>query len=388
MFRKHPVLAVVILVIISVLSNVSSPSLQAPVLRTQAQPPSASSSTSPPSSAGDTWSFAVSGDSRNCGNVVMPAIAAGVKRDHAAFYWHMGDLRAIYGIDEDYKNEPEHRGKPLDMQAYLQDAWSDFIAHQAAIFAPVPFYAGIGNHELIAPKTRQEFVAKFQSFLDSPTLHQQRLADDPHDAAHSYYHWIQGSIDFIYMDNAGKDQFDPAQLKWFEGVLSRARDNDKVRGVVVGMHEALPWSLAAGHSMNDWPLGVNSGTQVYHDLLDFRSKTKKPVYLLASHSHFYMSDIYKSAYWTSHGGVIPGWIVGTAGAVRYPLPQEASAAKEKREKVYGYLLATVHPADGAVDFTFKEVSQGDISSAVGQRYTPEFIDYCVNQNSEVNKSSK
>ena len=370
MFGKHPALAVVYLVIISIFLSAS-----APFLRAQDQ-----------SASGNTWSFAVSGDSRNCGNVVMPAIAAGVKRDHAAFYWHMGDLRAIYGIDEDYKAEPEHRGKPPDMQAYLQDAWSDFIAHQAATFEPVPFLVGIGNHELIAPKTRQEFVTKFQSFLDSPTLHKQRMADDPQDvSAHSYYHWIQGGIDFIYLDNASQDQFDAAQLKWFEGVLARARRNDKVHGVVVGMHEALPWSLALGHSMNDWPLGVKSGEQVYQDLLDFRSKTKKPVYLLASHSHFYMSDNYKTDYWMSHGGVIPGWIVGNAGAFRYPLPPEATKAREKREKVYGYLLATVHIADGVVDFNFKEVSKDDLSSAVGDRYTPDFIDYCVNQNFEVKR---
>ena len=49
------------------------------------------------------WTFAVSGDSRNCGDVVMPAIAAGVHRDHAAFYWHLGDFRAINDFDQDYK---------------------------------------------------------------------------------------------------------------------------------------------------------------------------------------------------------------------------------------------------------------------------------------------
>ena len=45
------------------------------------------------------WSFAVSGDSRNCGDVVMPAIAADALKHNAAFYWHLGDLRAIYGPD-------------------------------------------------------------------------------------------------------------------------------------------------------------------------------------------------------------------------------------------------------------------------------------------------
>jgi hypothetical protein len=40
--------------------------------------------------------FAVSGDSRNCGDIAMPAIAAGVRKDGAQFYWHLGDYRAIY----------------------------------------------------------------------------------------------------------------------------------------------------------------------------------------------------------------------------------------------------------------------------------------------------
>ena len=37
------------------------------------------------SASAQTWRFAVAGDSRNCGDVVMPAIAAGVKTDRAAF---------------------------------------------------------------------------------------------------------------------------------------------------------------------------------------------------------------------------------------------------------------------------------------------------------------
>ncbi len=47
------------------------------------------------------WKFAVSGDSRNCGDIVMPAIAAGVHKSGAVFYWHLGDFRAIYELDED-----------------------------------------------------------------------------------------------------------------------------------------------------------------------------------------------------------------------------------------------------------------------------------------------
>jgi hypothetical protein len=47
------------------------------------------------------WHFVVSGESRNCGDLIMPAIAKGSFRDQAPFYWHLGDFRAIYEYDED-----------------------------------------------------------------------------------------------------------------------------------------------------------------------------------------------------------------------------------------------------------------------------------------------
>src|SRR5690242_14324513 len=37
-----------------------------------------------------TWTFAVSGDSRNCGDVIMPAIAADSASHAPRFYWHLG----------------------------------------------------------------------------------------------------------------------------------------------------------------------------------------------------------------------------------------------------------------------------------------------------------
>ena len=45
--------------------------------------------------------FAVSGDSRNCGDVIMPLIAADAHKQGAQIYWHLGDLRAMYDIDQD-----------------------------------------------------------------------------------------------------------------------------------------------------------------------------------------------------------------------------------------------------------------------------------------------
>jgi len=334
------------------------------------------------------WKFAVSGDSRNCGDVVVPSIAAGATKNKAAFYWHLGDLRAIYGIDEDYQNTPEHRGKVLQKDDYLKDAWDDFIQNQISAFGSMPVFVGIGNHETTPPKTREQFADKFAHWLDSAPLKKQRLADDPKATAPTtYFHWIQGGVDFIYLDNATLDQFSPTQVTWLEGVLDRASSNPEVRAVVAGMHAALPDSVAFGHSMSDWLVGVESGRRVYTDLLDFKKKTGKNVYLLASHSHFFMSGIFNSEYWAAHGGELPGWIVGTAGAVRYALPPDAPRAKEARTKVYGYLLGTVHQ-DGKIDFKFEEIKKSDTPSAISQRYTPQFVDFCFDKNTAFPQTSE
>jgi hypothetical protein len=131
--------------------------------------------------------------------------------------------------------------------------------------------------------------------------------------------------------------------------------------------------------MSDWALGVESGRRVYNDLLSFQQKTKKHVYILASHSHFFMSGIFDSDYWRANGGALPGWIVGTAGAVRYALPPTAARAQEAQTKIYGFLLAKVH-ASGVIDFQFQEIRRKDIPDTIKQRYTQEFVDFCFDKN--------
>src|SRR6266550_4203441 len=90
--------------------------------------------------AAESWKFAIAGDSRNCGDVVMPAIAAGVKADHAAFYWHLGDFRAIYRLDEDMVKEAK---QPYTIISYLTASWPDFIKNQVTPFAPMPVFLAI-----------------------------------------------------------------------------------------------------------------------------------------------------------------------------------------------------------------------------------------------------
>jgi Calcineurin-like phosphoesterase len=308
-----------------------------------------------PQSADGSWVFAASGDSRNCGDVVMPGIAAGVLAHHASFYWHLGDLRAIYNFDEDMQHEPEHLAKPMTMIEYQESAWDDFIENQIVPFQPVPFFLGIGNHELVPPRTREEFIRHFAVWLDAPVLRKQRLRDNRRDhRVRAYYRWVTNGVDFINLDNATPEQFDGRQMKWIERVIGRDEKDSSVTTLVVGMHRALPDSISFGHSMNESPEGTESGRRVYAQLLHAQDVAHKHVYVLASHSHFYMANIYNTEYWRTHGGVLPGLIAGTAGAIRYSLPEDVKDASAAKTNVYGYLLCTVR-ASGEIQFNFQQL---------------------------------
>jgi hypothetical protein len=325
------------------------------------------------------WRFTVAGDSRNCGDVVMPAIATAAQRDSTTFYWHLGDLRAIYDFDADFRQiHPD-----TNILRYEAGAWDDFIRNQLEPFGDIPVFVGIGNHETIPPKTRTDFTLAFADWLDAAPIRNQRLQDDPHDhAVRTYYHWVQRGIDFIYLDNATPDQFDGAQLAWLKDVLARDKANPSIRALVVGMHEALPDSIARGHSMSDSPVGEQSGRVAYQLLLD--AQTARPVYVLASHSHFVMEGIFDTPYWRSRGGVLPGWIIGTGGAVRYELPPGSDQAKFARTHVYGYLLASVsapglNDAD-PVHFEFHEIVEQDVPPGVVARFSSPFVHTCFAEN--------
>jgi hypothetical protein len=337
--------------------------------------------------AQSTWHFVVSGDSRNCGDVVMAAIAKGARADNAEFYWHLGDFRAIYRFDQDYwqtHQTPDPRA--MNIAAYLEGAWRDFIDNQLAPFAPMPVYLAIGNHELIPPKTRDELVAQFADWLDMPVIREQRLRDDPQDhTVRTWYHWLKDGIDFITLDNASPDEFDANQMRWLGALLKRDTTNGSVRAVVVGMHEALPQSISSNHSMDQSPQGEQSGQQVYQWLLKFKQNSQKPVYVLASHSHFYMDGIFNTEFWRTHGGVLPGWIIGTAGAERYPLPPNASDAKEAKTHVYGYLLATVTDSkDNPIHFEFRELQESEVPPDVVSHYSPQLVHDCWANNARSN----
>jgi hypothetical protein len=347
------------------------------------QPAVSTAAASTPQPGDGTWQFIVSGDSRNCGDVVMPAIAEAGKTHAAKFYWHLGDWRAIYNFDEDMAQAAVMAGAPLQVHSYLVAAFKDALDNQLKPFDDrgVPVLAGIGNHETAWPMTREGFVKAFKGYLDAPAIRDQRLKDDPTDnTVRTYFHIVQNGIDFIYLDNATCDMFDDAQIAWFKRVLDRDAADPSIRTVVLGVHAALPESRSCGHSMGNYPVQQTTGVDVYKLLLNMRDQHKKHVYVLASHSHFVMDNVYDTEYWRKNGGVLSGWIVGTSGAQRYRLPETAIPGPNTRTDVYGYLLATAKP-DGSISFEFKELTPKDIPADVVKKYSKNFIEsFCFAAN--------
>jgi Calcineurin-like phosphoesterase len=330
------------------------------------------------------WRFAVSGDSRNCGDIVMPAIAHHALADDVLFYWHLGDFRAIYRIDEDYAltHTRTASGAVPTINDYLSDAWNDFIDNQLVPFGDLPVFLALGNHENIPPKDHNQVIAQFGDWLNAFPIRTQRLSDDSSDhAIKGYYRWTVFGLDFITLDNSS-NAFDAEQMSWLRKVLDRDAGDFSIRAIVVGMHEALPDSISADHSMNQSAAGIASGRTASDWLVQFKNQSHKPVYTLASHSHFYMEGIFNTPEWRNRG-VLPGWIVGTAGAVRYQLPANASEAKEARANVYGYLLATVDPSqDEPLKFEFHQLSETDVPPDVVNKYSPALVHECWIHNTQ------
>ena len=148
--------------------------------------------------SGHEWTFAVSGDSRNCGDFVMPALAAKVKAERDDFDWHLGDFRWMSQADQDLL-AMEPAGTQLSKAEYQQHAWDDFLTHQMASFGSLPVFLGRGNHEDVKPMTVEGYDEKFASFLDRPEIAAQRKRQ----TAKRLRPWVPGTtgthngVDFI-----------------------------------------------------------------------------------------------------------------------------------------------------------------------------------------------
>ena len=342
--------------------------------------------------AAGTWYFAVSGDSRDCGDLIMPKIARAIADDGAApaaFYWHLGDFRRMFGPDCDVvkrthpdwdcKTRPEEQLGWGEMNHYLDIAWDDFIEHQIKPFDPLPVYLGIGNHELGAGRTRGELERKFQPWLTAAPIHDQRVREALDHfysvEGDTYFHFIRNGVDFISLDNADAASFPAAQLNWLATVLDRDAKDPAVKTIVAGMHEALPYSKQRGHAMDASCQGLCSGQQAYDLLYRAQKLAGKRVYVFASHSHLFVDKLFETP--EHDGQVLPGWVVGTAGAVQY--------RPESEPTQYGYALVAVQP-DGTLDVRFREVTRGSPPLATGPG-ADRLTEFCFDQNKQATGNS-
>ncbi|HKV41074.1 MAG TPA: metallophosphoesterase [Blastocatellia bacterium] len=328
------------------------------------------------------WYFALSGDSRDCGDLIMPKIAKSIETNRGKtpveFYWHLGDMRRIFGIDCDIikrkypsfdcAHRPPKGPSQNEMKEYLNTAWDDFIQQQLAPFDKTPVFVGIGNHELLKG-SRSDFRLKFKKWLTQEPLPLQRSIDAGSGVASNegdtYYHFIKNGVDFIYLDNADRNSFSPEQVKWLIEILTLDSKNPEVKTIVAGMHEALPYSTSRDHGMDASCQGICSGEQVYNLLYQARSMAGKRVYVFASHSHYFQENIFDTP--EHQGNVLPGWIVGTAGAEQY-----------RQEIRYGYLLVGVRP-DGTLSPRFVAITRESAPPATGPG-AEELTSFCFEQN--------
>jgi len=350
------------------------------------------------------WRFAFSGDSRNCGDLVMPAIAKGIQQiDHPGvdFYWHLGDFRWMDHIDADMRDASDHewQGPPWECTEQPQwhsselggyrakDAWTDFVAHQIRPFT-IPVYLGIGNHELYKygrelrgdptdeVQSRKDYL---QAFCLSDAK-RSRVGGDTscEPSPHTYYRWIHNDVDFINLDDAGPHGFKfdgDTQLNWLQDVLREDQTNPMVKTIVVGMHRPLPQNAAIDDD-------VAGGTEVYHRLLHFREQSHKNLYVLASHCHFMMTDVYDTSELRASSSENPlcGMVAGTAGARRYQLPSVDSQKIVKNSNYdYGYMLADVD-ADGKVAFEFHPIAKAELSKAAPLETPKTLVNWCFDEN--------
>jgi hypothetical protein len=78
---------------------------------------------------------------------------------------------------------------------------------------------------------------------------------------------------------------------------------------------------------------------------------------------------------------VPGWIVGTAGAVRYRLPAATGSNRKAMTDVYGYLIGSV-ASDGSVSFSFQQLKLEDLIHANQGRLPEPLVAWCYNQNKQ------
>ena len=333
--------------------------------------------------SGASWRFAVSGDSRNCGDVVMPAIAAGVARDQAAFYWHLGDFRAIYTFDEDIEHQPEHLGKPLTISDYENLAWQDFIDSQLAPFGKLPVFLAMGNHEAVPPKTRERASAAVCRLAEHAGDRAPAIAGRSARPSHE---------DLLPLDrarrgvlHAGQRHARPVRPRPVALVRARAgaRLRRSQRGHDRGRHAR---GLAGQHRRVAQHAGFSGGNRERAARLcrlaagaergaQTRVRSRQPLAFLSWTAFSTRNTCGRT------GACCPDGSSGRPGRCATfcrPTPKTPT----RRKPTCTAICSPPSQPSGEIHFDFKKLAESDLQAAVGKRYQADFVHWCFAQNTE------
>lgn len=231
--------------------------------------------------------LAVFGDERGPDEGVAPAAAALIRSVLA----EAPDLAVGTG---DLVNQG---GRPEDWQALLRN--------HGPLFAQIPYYPALGNHELLGDPSGEAWRRLF------PT------------AAPGYYAVRYGPVLLIFLD--GNHPGDATQARFLEGELGRAAADPGVRARLVVMHQPpLSASLhcGSGHYMSRW---IEIWERHHIDAV------------IAGHDHAYQRmERNGIAYFISGGGGAPLYPRGSCGDPDEP-------ALQRYESAHHFLLVRVAP---------------------------------------------
>ena len=130
--------------------------------------------------AAATWTFAVSGDSRNCGDVVMPAIAADATSTTSLSTGTLETCVRSPRPDQDFLQESESRRTSLPISPTMSTTpgttSSKTRSNPGAMCLSFSASATTKPH---VRKPERRLWLRFTIILDRPEMQEQRLKDDP-----------------------------------------------------------------------------------------------------------------------------------------------------------------------------------------------------------------
>jgi hypothetical protein len=114
------------------------------------------------------------------------------------------------------------------------------------------------------------------------------------------------------------------------------------------------------------------------------------VYVLSSHSHFYVptpTTPSTGAMRQTGAVVLPGWVIGTAGAERYALPAKAKLRRRRARARLRLPHRFGGARDGQIAFAFHELGAAELQAVRSPDYEAEDVAFCVDLNPEPGKLS-